>query len=254
MNYILLDLEFNQAYNKNLINLKCPFEIIQIGAVKLDEKLKTISTFNRLIKPEVYTSIHPFIKKMTGISAQNLISAESFKKVYENFINFIGTESVLSVWGMADIKELFRNAEYHSLDISLIPREYINVQFYASKYLKNPRGTNVGLRNAVELFNIPDKDQFHNAFYDAYYTAEIFKKIFSNEIKPKMYNLNKDKLLNRCNDKKTTLDTHNLMKQFEKMFNREMTSEEQSIIKLAYIMGKTNQFQIELPYKASEKK
>ncbi|WP_027626482.1 3'-5' exonuclease [Clostridium lundense] len=254
MNYILLDLEFNQAYNKNLINLKCPFEIIQIGAVKLDENLQTISTFNRLIKPEVYTSIHPFIKKMTGISAQSLISAESFKKVYENFIKFIGMGSILSVWGMADIKELFRNAEYHSLDMSLIPREYINVQFYASKYLKNPKGTNVGLRNAVELFNIPDKNQFHNAFYDAYYTAEIFKKIFSNEIKPKIYNLNKDKLLNRCNDKKTTLDTHNLMKQFEKMFNREMTSEEQSIIKLAYIMGKTSQFQIEIPCNTSEKK
>jgi hypothetical protein len=30
------------------------------------------------------------------------------------------------------------------------------------------------------------------------------------------------------------------------MFNREMTEEEKSIIKLAYIMGKTNQFQIKI--------
>ena len=34
--------------------------------------------------------------------------------------------------------------------------------------------------------------------------------------------------------------------QFEKMFNREMSAEEKSIIKLAYIMGKTHQFQVKV--------
>ena len=45
MNYIVFDLEFNQGYNfedepKNIINPKCPFEIIQIGAVKLDDNFE----------------------------------------------------------------------------------------------------------------------------------------------------------------------------------------------------------------------
>jgi hypothetical protein len=34
-----------------------------------------------------------------------------------------------------------------------------------------------------------------------------------------------------------------MIKQIEKMFNRAMTDDEKQIIKLAYIMGKTNQFQ-----------
>ncbi|WP_341421132.1 hypothetical protein [Clostridium magnum] len=38
------------------------------------------------------------------------------------------------------------------------------------------------------------------------------------------------------------------------MFNREMSTEEQSIIKLAYMMGKTNQFQTEICNNLSIKK
>ena len=43
MNYIVLDLEFNQAFpfksgKKVEPNPECPFEIIQIGAVKLNER------------------------------------------------------------------------------------------------------------------------------------------------------------------------------------------------------------------------
>ncbi len=61
MNYIIFDLEFNQGYN-NQIEIKCPFEIIQIGAVKLNENLTTIDTFNALVKPEIYSNLNPFIK------------------------------------------------------------------------------------------------------------------------------------------------------------------------------------------------
>ena len=42
MEYIIFDLEFNQGFdkklNKTVSNEKCPFEIIQIGAIKLDSK------------------------------------------------------------------------------------------------------------------------------------------------------------------------------------------------------------------------
>ena len=43
MNYVVVDFEWNQAcYGKGSENRKIPFEIIEIGAVKLDENLKEI--------------------------------------------------------------------------------------------------------------------------------------------------------------------------------------------------------------------
>ena len=76
MEYIVFDLEFNQGFdrklNKTVSNEKCPFEIIQIGAVKLDYNFNIIDTFNTFVKPNIYKDIHPFIKKMTGITNEDV--------------------------------------------------------------------------------------------------------------------------------------------------------------------------------------
>lgn len=248
MNYLVFDLEFNQKFNfnkssTNTMNSKCPFEIIDIGAVKLDENLNTIATFDELVKPAIYKRLHPFIQGMTGITRESLRAAKSFNEVYMEFSKFISDVDILCVWGTADIKELIRNMEYHDFDTSKIPMKYINVQLYASMYLETPGGNRVGLGNAAKLMNIPLETELHKAFNDAYYTAEVFKKINSNDIKPEMYNFIDDMKSKRQENVKTTLDTYKLIAQFEKMYNRKMSNEEQEIIKLAYNMGHTNQFQ-----------
>mgnify|MGYP001411124062 CR=1 FL=1 len=240
MNYIVFDLEFNQGYTSAA---KCPFEIIQIGAVKLDENFNTLSTFDKLIKPEVYTAMHPFVGEITGLTMEQLNAGACFKDIYKEFVEFTNAKaSVLCVWGMTDMKELFRNVKYHELDFSLLPKEYINLQRCASKYLNCPKGTNIGLGTAVELLNIEALNKFHHALNDAYYTAEVFKSIYNKKIKTSIYNPDRKSKINPQNNGSEKVDTYNLIKQFTKMYNREMTEEEQSIIKLAYLMGKTHQF------------
>lgn len=245
MNYIVYDLEFNHEHhekNENIIPSKCPFEIIQIGALKLDENFNTIESFNKLVKPKLYTTLHPYVQSLTNITTEMLVNAPSFKDVYKDFSHFIGGDkNVLCVWGVTDIKELIRNVEFHDLNTSIIPKQYINIQQYASKYLKYSKGSSIGLKNAVELFNIPINLDFHDAFNDAYYTCEIFKNIYTPEMKPVSYITNK---YGRERKVKAKFDSISLINQFEKMFNRKMTPEEKSIIRLAYMMGRTNQFQI----------
>jgi inhibitor of KinA sporulation pathway (predicted exonuclease) len=246
MNYIIFDLEFNQPFsfskNSKGPNPDCPFEIIDLGAVKLDENLVEVENFNKLVKPKLYTRIHPYVKRMTKISKEDLNKAKPFSEVYKEFIKLLDDSSVLCVWGTSDIKELIRNIEFHNLDASLIPRECINVQLYASKLLNSSNNGQMGLKKAVELLDIPLETKFHNAYYDAWYTAEIFKKINNDQIKPCTYAQSQNAKLTKHQIRKTTLDTDKLIMHFEKTFNREMTMEEQSIIKLAYKMGKTNQF------------
>ncbi|QGU94668.1 exonuclease [Clostridium bovifaecis] len=250
MNYIVFDLEFNQGYSpvkgdKSVINKNCPFEIIQLGAVKLNENLDTISTLERLIKPKVYPILHPFVADLTGLTIKDLNAAEPFQKVYEEFIEFLkGDKSILCTWGMADIKELFRNILYYKLDTFHIPNEYIDLQSYASKHLNRRKGFSIGLGAAVALLEIPFKEEFHDALADACYTTEVFRKIHNKKVEPKICLLHKNRRENTHRKEKCTIDNHGLIKQFEKMFNREMTEDEKSIIKLAYIMGRTNQFQI----------
>jgi DNA polymerase III epsilon subunit-like protein len=246
MNYIVFDLEFNQYYNpteksSEKMPSSCPFEIIQLGAIKLDNKLNFITKFNRYIKPEIYTKLSPYITKITGITEETLADAPTYDPVFKDFIEFIGNErNILCVWGKADIKELFRNLAYHNLDITLVPKEYIDLQKYASKYFNCPKGILMGLKNAVELLNISLSENFHDALSDASYTAEVFKKINNENIIPKLYEHHIHRIIRkRANIK---IDFNKLFIQFQKMYNREMTDEEKSIIKLSYMMGKTNQF------------
>ena len=246
MKYLVFDLEFNQHFpivkgEKNIASPTCPFEIIQIGAIKLDENLNTISRFDYLIKPEIYPELHPYVKDLTGLTLEELNAAPPFNEVYNNLAKFIASDVfTLCVWGMCDIKELFRNIIYHGLDTSLIPTEYINLQAYISKYLNCPRGTFVGLHRAVELLEIPVSAQFHNALNDAFYTAEIFKKVYDSTIQPKPYD--PTNMTIRPKRRKSVIDFDKLLQQFEKMYARKMTEEEQEMIKLAYKMGRTSQF------------
>jgi inhibitor of KinA sporulation pathway (predicted exonuclease) len=246
MNYIIIDLEFNQALNTsgNEINYKLPFEIIQIGLIKLDDDFNTISTMNSLIKPEIYPTLNLYVENLTGISMNDLSSSKSFKEVFYDLTKLFDDESVLCVWGVSDIKELYRNTLYHGLSVSLLPKLYINVQTHASNKLNFKKGMNIGLSSAAEIFDIPTSNNFHDAFYDALYTAEIFKKIYSTDMSPQKYIYNKT--ATRVPVQKSKLDRIALFNQFEKMFSKELTSEEKSMIELAYKMGKTNQFQIQI--------
>lgn len=246
MNYIIYDLEFNQKHIDSAEvqasdnNSSLPFEIIQIGALKLNESFETISTFNTLIKPAVYPCIHPYVENLTKIDNQKLSSCKGFAHVYEDFLDFIGNEEIIfCVWGITDIKELLRNIKYYSLPGSSTFKNYIDIQKYASKYLEAPRGSKIGLSTAVGLLNLPAGYMFHDALNDAYYTAEIFKRIYSKDIKPDTYIPDAPKKVRHTKEK---VDIIALIKQFEKMYNREMSPEEKSIIKLAYLMGKTRQF------------
>lgn len=250
MHYVIYDLEFNQKNSsseeidnnstetKN-INHSITFEIIQIGAIKLDKNFKIVSTFNSLVKPTLYKSIHPYVENLTRITDEKIASCKNFIDVHNDFLKFLGNdEIVLCVWGIGDIKELYKNIKFYNLSTSYISK-YIDIQKYASKYLKAPKSSRIGLRNAVEILNLPLHGEFHDALNDAYYTAEIFKHIYNKYMKPEAYVPSPPK---RVSEPKEIIDTLALLNQFEKMYNRKMTQEEKSMIRLAYMMGKTKQF------------
>ena len=258
MHYIVLDLEFNQNPDA-LIDLRLkpetpdkksryPFEIIQFGAVKLDGDFNTSETFRRFVKPSIYSSVSAFITELTRITTDSLESEADFDQVYKDFLEFVSEpETILCVWGMTDIKELFRNARYHNLDDTLLPKRYINIQPHTSIFLGQSKKRLLQLRSCVEALHIHITYPFHDALNDALYTAEIFKKIYTTSIQPMLYN--PDFVVKPERPCKMVLDFPMLISQLEKMFSREMTKEEQEIIRLAYHMGKTGQF-----LKADDKK
>ena len=251
VHYIVFDLEFNQD-PESLLDLslrpknadkknKYPVEIIQFGAVKLDGDFNRIETFNRLVKPSLYSKVNPFITELTGITTESLLAESTFDVVINEFSEFAKEEeTVFCVWGMSDLKELYRNIIYHNLDEKLLPKRYINIQPHTSAHLGKSKKRMLSLGYCVEALGIEIRGAFHNALYDALYTSEILKIIYNPSMQPRRYD--PSKATKHIRPSKMVLDFSMLTKQFEKMFSREMTNEEKEIIRLAYYMGKTGQF------------
>lgn len=245
MYYIVLDLEFNQSFHFNTgpvaqTQVQCPFEIIQIGAVKLNEDFEIIEQFDAFIKPEIYPRLHPYVEKITGIKAAQLANQPSFREVYADFIRFIGTkDAILCTWGGDDIKALFRNILYHKLDPDKITQQYLNVQTFASTYLKHEKGKSIGLKNATVELEIEADIPFHNALCDAIYTAKVFAVVHPETMVPSLFRP-LTLLVNTSRAPKT--NTPALVRHVTDVMERELTSEEKKLIKMAYVLGRAHAF------------
>lgn len=179
MNYIVLDLEWNQdlegKHGKK--HEKLPFEIIEIGAIKLDEKKNTIGEFSQLIKPSVYKNMHYITENMVHISMDELMDEKSFVKVVKDFLKWCGDDYVFCTWGSLDLIELQRNMKYYHLPLlSDGPLEFLDVQkLYSIAYEDGKLRRS--LETAVDQLEIEKDIPFHRAFSDAYYTGKVLEKI-----------------------------------------------------------------------------
>lgn len=252
MEYVIIDLEFNQPFNfpngkKYRVVPLCPFEIIQIGAVKVNEQFEVMDTFNSFVKPTMYPRMHPFVEKITGIKKSDLANAEGFKKVFKRFEKFLGVENshniIFCIWGQDDLKFLFRNILYHQLGFENISKRYVNVQAYASKHLEAPQGQAVGLKTAVDRLAIEPDLSFHNALNDALYTAKIFDivkpaKITPTIVFPEKFVEAQEKKFQKPRIKKVELYDYVC----GAIGGEELTSEQKKIVRLAYMVGRDKAF------------
>lgn len=180
MHYIVLDLEWNQplSYNSSAFRAvggRLLFELIQIGAVKLNEKLEIVDTFNQLIQPTHYVKLHPRIKRITGITQEELCDAPQFAEAAGRFHGWCGEDAALLTWGCDDISVLQQNLDFFECGHLPFPKFYDIQQLYGR--LMGDTKNRAGLKSAMEHFEIAPEENlpFHNALNDAYYTAKVFQ-------------------------------------------------------------------------------
>ena len=178
MNYIVLDLEWNQSNNGQEAEAALPFEIIEIGAVKLNDTGVMINEFSRLIKPEVYQEMHQITSKLIHLQMQELERGKPFTEVAEAFLKWCGPEEYMfCTWGSLDLTELQRNMRFYDMvPLSEGPIAFLDVQKLFSLAFEDGKSRKA-LEYAVDMMGIEKDIPFHRAFSDAYYTARLLKLI-----------------------------------------------------------------------------
>ncbi|MBR5542647.1 MAG: exonuclease domain-containing protein [Oscillospiraceae bacterium] len=180
MNYIIIDLEWNQARSGRDIvadrdGNKLYGEVIQVGAIKLSEKLKITDELKINVRPKYYKVIHRKVRQITGISQEDLMRGEEFCTAMEKLRSWCGEDFAFLTWGPDDIRVLRRNIEMYGEDSSWIDT-WFNLQTMYN--MQTDSGDNQkSLATAMEHFGITPSEPFHDALNDAYYTALVAGKL-----------------------------------------------------------------------------
>jgi inhibitor of KinA sporulation pathway (predicted exonuclease) len=181
MKYIIMDLEWNNSYNK--ATQKFMNEIIEIGAVKLDSDLNQVDTFSELIKPVVSKKLRSRIKTLTNISNEDVKAGRPFSTVIKDFEEWIGEDAVVMSWGDTDIRTLLTNYKWFMKKDSLdFIKKYADLQRYCQCFINMENIQQAGLSYAATCLEIdPDRFPHHRALDDSLLSAECFKKVFDEE-------------------------------------------------------------------------
>lgn len=175
--YLFLDLEMNTWKN---VSGDLSSEIIEIGAVLMDEKLRIIDTFSELVRPTLRKKLSPYCLRLTGIDKKKLYSALSLDQVIVNFDNWIDDYNEIKTvfsWNESDYRQVLRECAAKEINtglISILEERYLDFQKIFGKEFDWPT---CGLNDAMKVFSIKQSGRAHRALNDAMDLARLYKKM-----------------------------------------------------------------------------
>ena len=174
-NLVLFDLEWNigyQPYTFNYHGVQQTFrgEIVEIGAVKIDEDANVLDTFSIHLRPRIFRKLQHHIAKVTGLTQADLDKGEPIVQGLRRFMQWCGPDAEFAEWGMDDVPVLKQNLFLCNIDESR-PTVWYDLQQVFLREHPRKEGEGMTLESVVTRMGIPMERQFHDALSDTLYTA-----------------------------------------------------------------------------------
>ncbi len=180
MKYIFIDFEMHPIDSKysDLIKISRQ-EIIEFGAVMLDENYNEVSSFKEYVRPQYVSRVSNSISRLTGISTTMLAVASNFESVLEKFLNWCELaedDFTIYAWSENDLAQIKHEMKLKQIEkderIAHLIKNWIDFQKQYCKLVKsrNP----ISLEHALCSIGYFFKGQQHDALYDARNTADLF--------------------------------------------------------------------------------
>lgn len=180
MQYVVMDMEWNTAYSKKIGGFMN--EIIEIGAVKLNEAWEELDSFSVIVKSQVGKRLQSRVKTLTHLTNEDIANGVLFQTAFKQFSDWVGTqENVFLTWGDGDIRTLIKNCTYF-LEQETLPFvcNYADAQKYCQSFTDVAEANQqLGLSAAAEKLGIdPDAFPHHRALDDSRLTAACLRIVF----------------------------------------------------------------------------
>ena len=113
MKYVVIDLEMNPVDREfREVKRQMQEEVIEFGAVRLDENFQQEAEFQCYVEPE-YGKIKKHITNLTGIKQEMVNGHGHYAEAFQRFVDWIGEEETqIYSWSMSDIKQLKKECRF----------------------------------------------------------------------------------------------------------------------------------------------
>ena len=179
---MFLDLEMSMHPYK--VDKSFTQEIIQVGYQLIDENGLVIESYNEIVRPTIHKKLTRRTLKFLKITQESVDNGIPFKEFYSHFKKIVKNYNpAIIVWGRNDFLALRHAYKINNLKTLCTRTRYINLLKLHKNYLNLKN--DLGLFNALKLYENIDDIQSHNALEDAIVTSQIFygfKKVVNGEL------------------------------------------------------------------------
>ena len=175
--YVVVDLEMCKVFGRNRL-FPYSYEIIQIGAVLLDDCYEIVDRFMSYVKP-AFGRIDSFIYHLTGIGGKQVKEAPSLEKALKDFVGWLPEGDIQAVsWSDTDEKQIRREMALKGIQndrVEWLLGDWLDCQPMFSGIMSENR--RYSLEEALIASDIFPEGRAHDGLVDASNTALLFAKM-----------------------------------------------------------------------------
>jgi len=184
MNKIFIDLEMTYLSKKQRkLNPAYVNEIIEIGAVKLDEENTIVDAYKKYVCPEISTEITEYITRLTGITTEMVTGQPYIKDVIADFADWCGDDYMVYAWSDHDLVQVQKELEFKEIEapekVKWLMAHWADFQKEFGELVHIKRS--IKLSDAIDLIGEDFFGKAHDALTDAYNTAMLYKMVMEEQ-------------------------------------------------------------------------
>lgn len=175
---VIIDLEMCKVPRSHRRGYGLSMEIIQIGAVILDESGEIRSKFSSYVRPE-FGYVDSQINRLTGIRQHDVKKAPVLQEVLASFSRWLGDDPIIMIsWSMTDQSQLYSEVKAKGIvgtGIRAFIKSWEDCQAIFAEKMDVHRA--YSLDYAIKVTDIQMEGKEHDALADACNTAFLYRKM-----------------------------------------------------------------------------
>lgn len=179
---IFIDLEMNTTYTRLVHRKELKNEVIEIGAVRMDDAFHPLDRFRIFVRPQYNGVIERKIYKLTGISNGAVSDAVSLPEALDALEAWCGSDGYeIYAWSTSDLCQLRKECGFKGID-SVFLDEMVQWHDFQEDFRQMLGEKNIlSLSNAMHRAGLEPEGSLHDASWDAYNSARLMETAYSED-------------------------------------------------------------------------